>query len=146
MSYTEQAIDIQAIKAVIERQFASVSWNSFKQPNWEGFNAVFHPNATLFSADQLDQAQTPQDFTTRLQSQSKTTRRTFQETALKIDVKVSGNIASAVVDCENIANGLDIHRTIEMLLLVKNATGWQIVSQAWDVARPVEPVQDAWSI
>lgn len=146
MSYTEQAIDIKAIKALIERQFSSASWNTFKHPDWDGFEAVFHPDATLFSADQLNAAQTANEFVTRLQSQSKTTRRTFQETALKIDVSVSGNIASAIVDCENIANGLDIHRTIEMLLLVKNATGWQIVSQAWDVARPVEPVQDAWSI
>lgn len=146
MSYTGQAIDIQAIKALIERQFSSASWNSFKQADWDGFESVFHPDATLFSADQLDAAQTANDFVMRLQNQSKTTRRAFQETALKIDVSVSGNIASAIVDCENVANGVDIHRTIEMLLLVKNATGWQIVSQVWDAARLVEPAQDAWSI
>ena len=146
MPYTKQALDIQAIKAVIERQFASASWNAYKQPDWDGFVAVFHQDATLFSADQLAAAQTSQDFAARLQEQAKTTRRTFQETALKSDVFVSGNIATAIVDCENIANGYEIHRTIEMLLLVKNADGWKIVSQAWDQARPVEPVHDAWSI
>jgi ketosteroid isomerase-like protein len=146
MAYQEQAIDIQAIKSIIEKQFASASWNSYKQPDWAGFNSVFHDNATLYAADQLNTALTSGDFTQRLQDQSKTTRRTFQETALKADVFVSGNIATAIVECENIANGVDIHRTTEMLLLVKNSDGWKIVSQAWDKARPVEPVQDAWSI
>ncbi|MGL4490615.1 MAG: nuclear transport factor 2 family protein [Rhizobiaceae bacterium] len=146
MSYTEQALDIQAIKSLIEKQFASASWNAYKQADWHAFKSVFHPDASLFSADQLNAAQTAQDFAGRLESQSKTTRRTFQETAVKTDVFVSGNIASAIVDCENIANGHEIHRTIEMLLLVKDADGWKIVSQAWDKARPVEPVQDAWSI
>jgi ketosteroid isomerase-like protein len=146
MQYSEQALDIQAIKSVIDRQFASASWSAYKQPDWDGFTDVFHEDATLFSADQLTKAQTAQSFVTRLKDQSGTTRRTFQETALKTDVFVSGDIATAIVDCENIANGLEIHRTIEMLLLVKNAGGWKIISQAWDKARPVEPVQDAWSI
>jgi hypothetical protein len=146
MAYQEQAIDIQAIKSLIEKQFSSASWNSYKKPDWDGFASVFHTDATLFSTDQPTKTQSAKDFAARLIEQSKTTRRTFQETALKTDVFVSGNIATAIVDCENIANGHEIHRTIEMLLLVKSADGWKIVSQAWDQARPVEPVQDAWSI
>ncbi len=146
MAYQDQALDIQAIKSVIEKQFASASWNSYKQPDWDGFQSVFHKNATLYAADQHGSAVTSQDFMQRLKEQSKTTRRTLQETALKVDAFVSGNIATAIVDCENIANGHEVHRTIEMLLLVKNYDGWKIVSQAWDKARPVEPVQDAWSI
>jgi ketosteroid isomerase-like protein len=146
MAYTTQAIDIQAIKALIERQFTSVTWNSYKQPDLDGFMSTFHPNATLYTSALPTTAQTPAQFAETLEAQSKSTRRTFQETALKTDVQVSGNVATAIVDCENIANGTEIHRTIEMLMLIKDTNGWKIVSQAWDIARPVEPVQDAWSI
>jgi hypothetical protein len=146
MAYQEQAIDIHAIKAVIEKQFASASWNSYKKADWDGFSSAFHKAATLYSADRPANAQSSDDFAARLRERAKTTQRTFQETALKIDVYVSGNIATAIVDCENIANGHEIHRTVEMMMLVKEGDGWKIVSQVWDLARPVEPVQDAWSI
>ena len=37
-------------------------------------------------------------------------------------------------------NGSEVHRTVEMLLLIKNEGAWRIVGQAWDTEGPSKQI------
>ena len=47
-------------------------------------------------------------------------------------MRVFGSIAVAVAVCQLTENETQVTRGIEMMLLVKTDSRWQIVSQAWD--------------
>jgi ketosteroid isomerase-like protein len=66
--------------------------------------------------------------------------RSFEEAVLGTEIHVFGNVAVAVAVCEMTENGAEVHRGVEMLLLIKNAGAWQIVSQAWDTESPSQPI------
>lgn len=69
-----------------------------------------------------------------------TTLRSFEETVLGSEVHVFGNVAVAVAACEMVENGAEVHRAVEMMLLVKDEGMWRIVSQAWDKESPSNPI------
>ena len=66
--------------------------------------------------------------------------RSFEEAVLGTEIHVFGNVAVALAGCEITENHAEVNRGVEMLLLVKNAGAWQIVSQAWDMESPSERI------
>ncbi len=137
--------DVQAIKAVIARQLASLSWTAGQPGDWAGFAADFLPDATLYPAARPATSQSVPDFVTRMQHLSESALTSFKETLLGSEIHVFGKVAVAVAACEMTENERETNRSVEMMLLVKNAgdgpdSGWRIVAQAWDKASDANPI------
>jgi hypothetical protein len=140
MEAIEHRDDVQAIEAVIARQFASLSWTPGASADWDGFAADFFPEASLYPAARPAKRQTVEAFIERMKSLAETKLRSFEEAVLGTEIRVFGNVAVALAACEMIENGAEVHRGVEMLLLIKDADAWQIVSQAWDSESPSHPI------
>ena len=140
MEANEHRDDVQAIEAVIARQFASLSWTSGASADWNGFATDFFIEASLYPAARPAKRQTVEAFIDRMKSLEGTTLRSFDETVLGTEIRVFGNVAVALAVCEMTENGAEVHHGVEMLLLIKNVGAWQIVSQAWDTESPSQPV------
>ena len=132
--------DVQAIEAVIARQFASLSWTPGAPADWDRFAADFFPEASLYPAVRPAKRQTIETFIERMKGLDGTKLRSLEEAVLGTEIHVFGNVAVAVAVCEMTENGAEVHRGVEMLLLIKNAGAWQIVSQAWDTESPSQPI------
>jgi ketosteroid isomerase-like protein len=140
MQADEHGDDVQAIEAVIARQFASLSWTPETSADWDQFVADFFPEASLYPAARPAKRQTIEAFIERMKGLEGTKLRSFEEAVLGTEIHVFGNVAVAVAVCEMTENGAEVHRGVEMLLLIKNAGAWQIVSQAWDTESPSQPI------
>src|SRR5215218_9087134 len=140
MQADEHGDDVQAIEAVIARQFASLSWTPGTSADWAGFVADFFPEASLYPAARPAKRQTIGAFIERMKGLEGTKLHSFEEAVLGTEIHVFGNVAVAVAVCEMTENGAEVHRGVEMLLLIKNAGAWQIVSQAWDTESPSQPI------
>jgi hypothetical protein len=140
MGADEHRDDVQAIEAVIARQFASLSWMPGTSADWDGFAADFFPEASLYPAARPAKRQTVEGFIERMKGLEGTQLRSFEEAVLGTEIHVFGNVAVALAVCEMTENGTEVNRSVEMLLLIKNAGVWQIVSQAWDRESPSQPI------
>jgi hypothetical protein len=140
MGADEHRDDVQAIEAVIARQFASLSWTPGTSADWDGFAADFLPEASLYPAARPAKRQTVEGFIERMKGLEGTQLRSFEEAVLGTEIHVFGNVAVALAVCEMTENGTEVNRSVEMLLLIKNAGVWQIVSQAWDRESPSQPI------
>jgi Putative lumazine-binding len=138
----DQAKDIAAIQAVIERQFASLSWRSGTSGDWDAFTADFLPDATLYPAARPARSQTVRAFVERMKSLSGTTLTAFHEVVLGTRIHVFGNVAVAIAIGEMIENNAEANRNVEMLLLLKSEGAWRIVAQAWDKVTPSNPIPE----
>ncbi|WP_095201904.1 nuclear transport factor 2 family protein [Mesorhizobium carmichaelinearum] len=137
------ATDQDAIRVVIDRQFASLSWDESIAPGWDGFAGDFLDGASLYPAARPARRIGVVDFVERMRGLSRTSLRSLQETVLGTDISVFGNIAIAAVAAEMIENSAETSRSMEMLLLVKSEGQWKIVGQAWDKATDSNPLPDA---
>jgi ketosteroid isomerase-like protein len=140
MQADEYGNDVQAIKAIIAQQFASLSWTPGAPADWDRFVADFFPEASLYPAARPAKRQTIEGFIERMRGLEGTKLRSFEEAVLGTEIHVFGNVAVAVAVCEMTENGTEVHRGVEMLLLIKNDGTWQIVSQAWDMESPSQPI------
>ena len=140
MEAHEHREDVQAIEAIIARQFESLNWNPSTEGDWETFAVDFHPDAALFAAARPARRQTVGDFVARMKVLAGTTLRSFHEEVIGTHVHVFGNVAVAVAACEITENDADVNRGVEMLLLVRDEDQWRIVSQAWDTEDPSKPI------
>ena len=134
--------DRDAIRAVIARQFASLSWGDGVAPGWDDFAGDFHADARLYPAARPARPIGVADFVERMRGLSGTSLRSLQETVLGVDIRVFGNIAIAAVAAEMVENETETNRSMEMLLLVKDGGRWKIVAQAWDKASAANPLPD----
>lgn len=116
MTHSED--DVRAITAVIERQFAALSWSTENTGDWEAFAADFVDGATLFSSTRPVKPQSVDAFLARMKNLAGTELRSLSETVLGSEIKVYGNIAVASVICGMTENELTKSQTIEMLLLL----------------------------
>jgi hypothetical protein len=132
--------DVQAIEAIIARQFASLSWTPRTSADWDRFAADFVPEAALYPAARPAKRQTVEAFVERMKSLEGTKLRSFEEAVLGTEIRVFGTVAVALAVCEMTENGAEVHRGVEMLLPIKNTGAWQIVSQAWDTESPSQPI------
>lgn len=125
--------DEQAIRAVIKRQFGSLSWTPGGSADWDTFMSDFVPDAPLYPAMRPVMQQSVDGFMERLSGLAETKLRSFHEKVLGTDVRVFGNVAVAIASCETVENEAEVSRGVEMLLLVRDADQWRIAGQAWDV-------------
>jgi len=142
MQTDEQGNDVQAIEALIARQFASLNWTPETPANWDAFAADFFPEASLYPAARPTKRQTVEGFVERMKGLAGTKLGRFQETVLGTEVRVFGNVAVALAANRMVENNTDVTRGVEMLLLVKNEGVWRIVAQAWDSESPSRPIPE----
>jgi hypothetical protein len=69
--------DVEAIKAIIARQFESLNWRSGTPADWDTFAADFFPGATLYPAARLVRSQTVQAFIDRMKDLAGSRLRSF---------------------------------------------------------------------
>jgi hypothetical protein len=60
--------DIRAVKALIARQFASLTWSAGTSGDWDGFAADFFPGASLYPAARPATRQTVKAFIERMKA------------------------------------------------------------------------------
>lgn len=132
--------DINAIRALIGRQFRSMSWTEGEVPDWAAFAGDFLPEAALYASARPARAQSVTQFTERMGGLVGTSLRSFEEKIVGSTIRVFGTVAVAVVACETVENAKDSNRTVEMMLLVKDAGAWRIAAQAWDKETPSNPI------
>lgn len=132
--------DVRAIEDLVARQFASLCWSPGGAPDRDAFAADFAPGASLHPAARPARRQTVEGFLDRMEGLAGTTLRGFREAVLGTEVRVFGNVATALAACEITENGARASRGVEMMLLVKDEGRWRIVSQAWDVEGPSKPI------
>lgn len=135
-----KAADIEEIRALIERQFRSLSWGPEKPPGWQAFADDFVEDAPLYAARRPVRAQSVGAFVARMQGLSQTTLPTLDEQLRGLGVKVFGNVAVALAVCELTENAAETSQNVEALLLVRSDGRWRIAAQAWDTASAEKPV------
>lgn len=126
------AADLQAIRDIVDRQFASMNWSAGSSPDIATFRGDFLPGAMLYPAARPASGKSLDEFSLRMSELAQKTLTSFHETMLGGKILIFGNVAVAAVACENTENGADVNRNVEMLLLVKTDGQWKIVAQAWD--------------
>ena len=136
----EHLADVEAIQALIARQFGSLSWTPETSADWNAFATDFFPEASLYPAARPAKRQTVDGFVERMKGLAGTKLRCFHEVVLGTEVRVFGNVAVALAACEMTENDGEVNRGVEMLLLIKNEGAWRIVSQAWDTESPANPI------
>ena len=134
--------DIQAIEALVARQFASLNWDSGTSANWNAFAADFFPDASLYPSARPAKRQSVEMFIERMKVLAETKLHSFHECVLGTQIRVFGNVAVAVAACEMVENGTGVNRGVEMLLLIKDEGAWRIVSQAWDAETPARSIPE----
>jgi len=132
--------DIEAIEAIIARQFGSLNWGPHGSANWTGFAGDFFPDASLYPAARPATAQTVEAFIDRMKSLAGASLRAFRQRRLGTDIHTFGNVAVALAACENVENGTEMTRGVEAMLLIKDQGMWRIVAQAWDGESGANPI------
>lgn len=137
----ERETDDEAqIRALIARQFSSLSWKAGGEPDWLAFRKDFLPEARLLPSARPVALQSVEGFVARMSGLVGTALRSFDERVLGSTIQIFGNVAVAAVGCENVENDSQTNRVVEMMLLVKDEGGWKIAAQAWDKASDALPV------
>lgn len=139
---SQHSADEDAIRAIIARQFACLSWHEGAGPDTAGFAGDFLAGAGLYPAARPARRTEVADFADRMRGLSGTTLRAFQETVLGVELRIFGSIAIAAAGVEMVENGGETSRSVEMLLLVKSGGAWKIAAQAWDKAGDANPLPD----
>lgn len=137
----DQAEDVAAIKDVIARQFASLSWNSERAGDWSEFTRDFFACATLFPAMRPVAPSSVAEFVARMQVLSAGALQSFDEQLLGVEIIAFGKVAVAAAACKMTENGQEAGESVEMLLLVKDEGQWRIAAQAWDKASDANPAR-----
>lgn len=135
--------DIEEIRAIVQRQFDSLSWNKTKQPGWQAFANDFVTGAPLYSAARPVRGQTVDAFVERMRTLSQNTLTSLDEQLLGLNVQVFGNVAVAMGTCQLNENESETSRNVEAILLVRSDGRWQIAAQAWDTETADKPVPAA---
>jgi len=136
------AADLQAIRDLIDRQFASMSWTAMAGPDTATFSSDFLPDAPLYPSARPVSAKSLNEFTHRMGELARTTLTSFHERVIGTKVLLFGNVAVAAVACENMENEGEVNRNVEMMLLVKTNGHWKIAAQAWDRETNTLPIPD----
>ena len=137
-----EAADLRAIRDLIDRQFASMSWTATVGPDTATFRSDFLPDAPLYPSARPVSAKSLNEFTERMGELAQTTLTSFHERVIGTKVLVFGNVAVAAAACENTENEGEVNRNVEMMLLVKSDGHWKIAAQAWDRETNSLPIPD----
>jgi hypothetical protein len=132
--------DVRAIEALIRRQTRSLAWAPGGDADWDGFARDFLSGATLIQSPRPIQPRTVTEFVTRQQGLARGPVQAYDQRLLGMQIRVFGNVATALVACDMNENGARIARNVAAVLLVKDAGAWKIAAQAWDRADAERPV------
>ncbi|CAA9525246.1 MAG: hypothetical protein AVDCRST_MAG91-2454 [uncultured Sphingomonadaceae bacterium] len=138
----EQAADHRAIRDLIDRQFASMSWSVGGGPDTALFKSDFVPDSPLYPSARPVSVQSLDEFTERMGKLARTTLPSFLERVIGTQILVFGNVAVAAAAGEQTDNEGEINRVVEMLLLVKDGGHWKVAAQAWDNETSGTPIPD----
>ncbi|MGM0585080.1 MAG: nuclear transport factor 2 family protein [Pseudomonadota bacterium] len=136
--------DAAEIRALIARQFASVSWTRDRPADWAAFADDFLPGASLVPAARPAAPKSVEAFVERMKRVAAENLDSLEETALGAEVRVFGNVAVAMAVCGMSENGAAPERGVEAILLVKDAGRWRIAGQAWDMEARDKAVPPTW--
>ncbi len=126
--------DVSQIKELVAGQFRSLAWGHGAEPDWDAFARGFLPDARLYPAARPARPQTIGQFVERMKGLRAQGRlASFRETPLGCTVQVFGNVAVAFAACEMLENDSGVTRDVSAIVLVREANGWRIAAQAWDV-------------
>ena len=135
--------DVRAIERLIARQFGSLTWTPETSADWDAFAADFfrRRHSTPLRARLSARALRP------LSSE----RRAWQEQSCARSMRPfwgqrsgsSATLRSRWRPARWPRTMGQVSRGVEMLLLIKDASAWQIVSQAWDMGSPSKPIPNA---
>jgi len=126
--------DYKKIQKLIYQQFESLQWTDEVGANWSLFESGFGQCATLFPAKRPVEPITPKQFQQRMSElRTKNILSDFNEKVTACDIRIYGNIATAIVGCEMQENNNTYTYDINAMILLKDENQWRIVSQAWDV-------------
>ncbi len=135
MTEAQHEQDLETIRHLNARQFASVTWTEEREADWSAFAADFLADAPLFPASRPAQARSIQDFLTRMKALPSEGLASFEQSLGGTKIMLFGNVAVAFGVCENLENRSTVKRGIEAFLLVKDGGSWRIAAQAWDMER-----------
>lgn len=138
----ERATDLRAIRDIIDRQFASLSWSVGGGPDTAMFKSDFLPGAPLYPSARPVSVKSLDEFTERMGELARTTLTSLHERVIGTQILIFGNVAVAAAACENTENEGEVNRNVEMLLLVKSAGHWKVAAQAWDKETSSTPIPD----
>lgn len=115
--------ELEAVLEVVQSYF-----DALYDGDVEGFRAVFHPQAQLFSAEGGNTAALGTDsYMERVAGRPAPASRNDP----RIDEVISATIASPTTAHVRVRDALMPNRFVDELLLVKFADGWKIVCKAW---------------
>lgn len=115
--------DLKAVLTVVQGYFDALYDGSV-----DGFRAVFHPEAQLFSAEGGNTAALGMDaYMERVAGRAAPASRNDP----RYDEVVSATIASPTTAHVRVRDALAPNRFVDELLLVKFADGWKIVCKSW---------------
>ena len=132
--------DVRAIRELVQRQFASMTWAEGGSPDVAEFKNDFVANAKLYPSARPLASRSIDEFASRMCELASTSLLSFRERAIGMKVHVFGNVAVAVVACENTENETEVNRNVEMMLLAKNDGCWSIAAQAWEKETEARPI------
>lgn len=125
--------DVAAIRAVIARQFESISWTADRPADWTAFADDFLPDATLFPAARPIAPKSVEAFVDRMKGVAASELNSLEEVVLSTKIQVFRNVAIAMAVCGMSENGSEPKRGVEAILLVKDQGRWRVAAQAWDM-------------
>lgn len=143
MNDEDIAADRQAIRTLIERQFAHLSWNSDRALGWDEFAADFLPDASCFPAARPVRTIKVPDFVEKMKSAASTDMPVFEERLLGAEINPFGTIAVVLAVYEQREARKRPVRAVEALLLIKDGGVWRIAAQGWDKESGVHPIPAA---
>ena len=135
MTDAQHEQDLEAIRHLIARQFASVTCTEEREADWSAFAADFLADASLFPASRPVEASSVPNFLTRMKALPSEGLTSFEQSRGGTKIMLFSNIAVAVGVCENLENRSTAQREIEAFLLVKDGRVWRIAANAWDMKR-----------
>ena len=135
MTDAQHEQDLEAIRHLIARQFANVTWTEEREADWSAFAADFLADAPLFPASRPVEARSVPNFLTRMKALPSEGLASFEQSLGGTKIMLFGNVAVAFGVCENLENRSTAQREIEAFLLVKDGRVWRIAAHAWDMKR-----------
>lgn len=127
------AKDKAALRAMIEKMFADLSWDEQGAPEWAAFQAAFRTDAVLYPSARPASQTGVAAFVERMEGQRQSGAiRSLVEKPLDFIITVFGNTALIHVPYGMALNGGALSRGANMFLAVKDDGRWQVGAMAWD--------------
>lgn len=151
MGTKAQAAD-PAIRAALDAIYAGVSHAPGEDPDWEAFEGIFHPQATLVlpyapgTEPEVQSVEQFLDFYRSMLAQPGAKDQGFVERCAGFQATVFGNVATvtSVYEARKTVDQEKPDRVgLDMVHLVRTGEGWKAVSLVTDFARADNPMPPA---